>query len=72
MGGISNGTPHYLYKLYKKEHYTMELYALPLIFLFAFGGGYAGTYLAIKISLHNAKVRDEWKARSAELSGYQK
>ena len=42
----------------------MELYALPLIFLFAFGGGYVGTYLAIKISLHNAKVREEWKART--------
>jgi hypothetical protein len=41
----------------------MELYTLPLIFLFAFGGGYVGTALAIKIELHNAKKRDEWKAR---------
>jgi hypothetical protein len=45
----------------------MELYALPLIFLFAFGGGYVGTALAIKISLWDAKKRDEWKARKEFL-----
>lgn len=46
----------------------MQLYTLALIFLFAFIGGYAGTTLAIKIELHNAKVRDEWKARKAYLN----
>jgi hypothetical protein len=46
----------------------MELYAFPLIFLFAFVGGYAGTTLAIKIELHNAKKRDEWKARQEYLN----
>lgn len=40
---------------------------LILIFTFAFAGGYGGTTLAIKIELHNAKVRDEWKARKAYL-----
>jgi hypothetical protein len=45
----------------------MQLYTLPLIFLFAFIGGYTGTALAVKIELHNAKVRDEWKARKAYL-----
>jgi hypothetical protein len=38
-----------------------------LIFAFAFIGGHVGTRLAIKIELHNAKVRDEWKARKAYL-----
>jgi len=46
----------------------MQLYTLPLIFLFAFGGGYFGTTLAIKIELHNAKKRDEWKARKEFLN----
>ena len=43
-----------------------------LIFLFAFIGGYAGTTLAIKIELHNAKVRDEWKARKSYLDSLAK
>lgn len=67
MGGIRSDTPHYLYKLYKKEHY-MNLYVLPLIFLFAFGGGYLGTTLAIKIELHKAKQKDNWKARQEYLN----
>ena len=67
MGGISNNAPHHLYNLYKKEHY-MNLYVLPLIFLFAFGGGYLGTALAIKIELYKAKERDEWKARREFLN----
>jgi hypothetical protein len=45
----------------------MQLYTYALIFLFAFTGGYIGTALAIKIELHNAKKRDEWKARKAYL-----
>ena len=51
---------------YRKNTY-MNIYALPLIFLFAFAGGYIGTTLAIKIELWNAKKRDEWKARKAYL-----
>jgi hypothetical protein len=46
----------------------MNLYVLPLIFLFAFGGGYLGTALAIKIELYKAKERDEWKARREFLN----
>ena len=46
----------------------MQLYTFPLIFLFAFIGGYAGTTLAIKIELHNAKLRDEWKSRKEFLN----